>query len=112
MNINNYDLVVWTSPSPRTTEGKSKRAKRDKCLDFARELKKLQNIKVIVIPIVIGAVEKVPNVFGRQLEELESGGQIEAIQTTALLRSVRILWKVLETWGDLISIRLQWKPIS
>ena len=30
--------------------------KRDKYLDFARELKKLWNMKDIVIPIVIGAL--------------------------------------------------------
>ena len=29
--------------------------KRDKYLDLARELKKLWNMKVIIIPIVIGA---------------------------------------------------------
>ena len=31
------------------------------------------------------------------------------IQTTALLRSARVLGRVLETWGDLLSLRLQWK---
>ena len=33
--------------------------KRYKYLDFARELKKLWNMKVIVIPIVIGALDTV-----------------------------------------------------
>ena len=30
----------------------------------------------------------------------------------ALLRTNRILRKVLETWEDLVSLKLQWKPIS
>ena len=30
----------------------------------------------------------------------------------ALLRTARILRRVLETWGDLLSLRLQWKTIS
>ena len=63
--------------------------KRDKYLDLARELENLRNKKVTLIPIVIGAL-------GR-LEELEIGGQIETIQTTALLSSVRILKRVPET---------------
>ena len=46
------------------------------------------------------------------LEDLEVGGRVEAIQTTALLRTARILRRVFETRGDLLSLKLQWKPIS
>ena len=41
------------------------------------------------------------------LENLEIKGRVETIQTTALLRSARILRTVLETWGDLLSLKLQ-----
>ena len=34
---------------------------------------------------------------------------VETVQTTALSRSVRILRRVLETWGHLQSLKLQWK---
>ena len=34
----------------------------------------------------------------------------ETIQTTALFRSTRILRRVLETWADLLSLRLSGKP--
>ena len=37
---------------------------------------------------------------------------METTQTTALLRSARILRRVLETWGDLLSLKLQWKTIT
>ena len=40
---------------------------------------------------------------------MEVGRRVETIQTTALLRTARILRRVLETWGDLLSLRLQWK---
>ena len=40
------------------------------------------------------------------LGELEIGGQIEIIQTTASLTSVRILRRVLETWRDLLLHKL------
>ena len=38
------------------------------------------------------------------LEDLEIKGRVEAIQTAELLKSARILRRVLETWGDLQSI--------
>ena len=53
----------------------------------------------------------VPKGLERRLEELEFGEWIETIETSALLRSVRIQRRVQETWGDL-SLRLQWKTIS
>ena len=37
-------------------------------------------------------------------KQLEIRGRIETIHTTALLRSVRILRRVLETGGDLLSL--------
>ena len=39
------------------------------------------------------------------LENLKVGGRVETIQTTALLRTARILRRVLETWGDLLSLK-------
>ena len=48
----------------------------------------------------------------KRLEELEIKGRIETIPTTAFLRSTRILRKVLETWGDLLSLRYQWTITS
>ena len=59
--------------------------KRDKYLDLARELRKLWNQKLTVIPIVISMLGMVPKGLERQLEGLEIGGRIETIQTTALL---------------------------
>ena len=71
--------------------------KIDKYLDLARELKKIWNMRVKVVPIVIGALGTVPKGLERSLDELEIRGRIETIQTTALLRSARILRRVLET---------------
>ena len=69
--------------------------KIDKYLDLARELKKLWNVKVTII--VIGALGTVPKDLVLGLEDLEIRGRVETIQTTALLRSARILRRVLET---------------
>ena len=84
----------------------------DKCLDLARELKKLWNKKVTIIPIVIGAFGSVTKGLLKGLEDLEVGGWVETIQTTALLKTSRILRRVLETLGDLLSLNLQWKTVS
>ena len=85
--------------------------KKDKYLDFARKLKKLWNMKVTIVPIVIGALGTITKGLLKGLKDLEVG-RVETIQTTALLRAARILRRVLETWGDLLSLKLQWKIIS
>ena len=71
--------------------------KKDKYLDLARELKKLWNTKVTIIPIVTGAFGTVTKRLIKGLEDLEVGGRVETIQTTALLRTATILRRVLET---------------
>ena len=89
-----------------------KESEKDKYLDLARELKKLWNMKITIVPIVIGALGTVTKGLLKGLEDLEVGRRVETIQTTALLRTARILRRVLETWGDLLSLKLQWKTIS
>ena len=86
--------------------------KKDNYLDLARELKKLWNMKVTIVPIVIGALGTITKGLLKGLVDLEVGGRVETIQTTALLRTARILRRVLETWGDLLSLKLQCKTIS
>ena len=85
--------------------------KKDKYLDFARELKKLWNMKVTIVPIVIGAFGTVTKRLFKGLEDVEVGGRVETIQATPLLKKARILRRVLETWEDLLSLKLQWKTI-
>ena len=50
-----------------------------------------------MISIVIGVLGTVTKGLILGLEDLEMRGRMEAIQTTALLRSARILRRVLET---------------
>ena len=76
------------------------REKKDKYLDLARESKKLWNMKVPFIPIVIGVLGTATEGLVQRMGDLEIRGRVEAIQTTGLLRSARILRIVLEIWGD------------
>ena len=77
--------------------------KKDKYLNLAKGLKKLWNMQVTIIPIVIGAFGTVTKGLLKGLEDLEVGGRVETIQTTALLRTARILRRVLETCCHTIS---------
>ena len=69
-------------------------------------------MKVTVIPIVIGSLGTILQGLVKGLEDLEIIRLEETTQITELLRSTRILNGVLETWGDLLSLKLQWKAIS
>ena len=86
--------------------------KKDRYLDLARELEKLWNTKVTIAPIVIGAFATITKGLLKGLEDLEVGRRIETIQMTGLPRMARIPRRVSETWGDLLSLKLQWKTIS
>ena len=71
--------------------------KKDKYLDLTRELKKLWNMKVTIVPIVISAFSTITKGLLKGLEDLEVGRRVKTIQMTALLRTARILKRVLET---------------
>ena len=97
-------IVVFAVPADHRIKLKECE-KRDKYLDLARELKKLWNTKVTIIPIVIGTFGTVTKGLLKVLEDLEVGGRVEIIQTTALLITARIPRRVLEAWGDLLSLK-------
>ena len=54
-------------------------------------------MKVTIIPIVIGAFGTVNKGLLKGLEDLEIRGQEETIKTTTLLKTARILRRVLKT---------------
>ena len=54
-------------------------------------------MKVTIIPIVIGAFDTLTKGLLNGLEDLEVGRGVENIKTTTLLRTARILRRVLET---------------
>ena len=64
---------------------------------IARELKRLWNMEVMVIPIIIGDLRTVTKGLIQVLGDFEISGRVDTIETTALLRSARILRRVLET---------------
>ena len=60
--------------------------KKNQYQDLTKELKKPWNMKVTVIPIVIGALGTVTEGLINGLEDLKIRRRVETIQNTALLR--------------------------
>ena len=52
---------------------------------------------MMMIPTVISVLGTVPESMERRMEELEIGGGIETIKTSALFRLARILRRVLKS---------------
>ena len=73
-----YKIVDFAVPADNRIRLKECE-KKDKYLDLARELKKLWNVKVTIIPIVIGAFGTVTKGLLKGLEDLEVGGRVETI---------------------------------
>ena len=59
---------------PADQKVKLKEKKKDKYLDLAKELKKLWNMKAMVIPVVIGAFGTVTKGLVQRREDLEIRG--------------------------------------
>ena len=74
-NLQNSRLCCPGWPQNKT----QRLEKRDKYLDLARELKKLWNMQVTIIPIVIGAFGTVTKGLLKGLQGLEVGGRVETI---------------------------------
>ena len=84
-------LLPW-----QTTEKNWKKVKRRTSTSTLLEnWKKIWNMKMTIIPIVIGAFGTVSKGLLKGLENLEAGGWVETIQTTISLRTARILRRVL-----------------
>ena len=66
-------IVVFAVPADHRINLKEC-AKKDTFLDLARELKKLWNMKVTIVPIVIGAFGTITKGLLKGLENLEVGG--------------------------------------
>ena len=88
-------IVEFAIPSDSRIETKEYE-KLDKYQDLARELKKLWNMNLQVIPIIIGALGTIPKDLHQRLKEIGIETKIVELQKTVILNSARILRKVLE----------------
>ena len=70
--------------------------KIEKYLDLARELKKVWNMKVIVVPLVVGALRTPAKELEKRLKTFGIETKITELQKTVLIHTSRILQKVIE----------------
>ena len=64
--------------------------------DLGRELQKIWNVKVKIIPLVVGSLGAIPTQFGNRLKQIGITGGTAQVQKIVLLGTARILRKVLE----------------
>ena len=79
----------------------------EKYLDLARELKKVWNMKVKVVPLVVAALGTPANALEKILKNICIETKITELKKTALIHSSRILRKVLELSGVLLTLYLK-----
>ena len=61
---------------------------------------------LLIVIIIAGAIRTILKILEKTQDELENRRRIETIHTTAQLELARILRRVLETRGDLLSLSL------
>ena len=87
--------VDFAVPGESRIEEKEK-DKIGKYQDLGRELQKIWNVKVKIIPLVVGSLGPIPKKFGNRLKQFGIAvGKVQD-QKTVLPRTTRILRKVLE----------------
>ena len=67
---------------------------------MGRELQKIWNVKVKLIPLVVGSLGAIPKQFGYRLKQIGITVGTAQVQQTVLLGTARILRnKSIETWN-------------
>ena len=66
---------------------------------MGRELQKIWNVKVKIIPLVVGSLGAIPKQFGNRLKQIGITAGTAQVQKTVLLETARIMRKALEILG-------------
>ena len=70
--------------------------KIEKYLDLVRELKKLSNMNVTMVPLVVEALDTSTQALGKRLKIISLETKITELQKSVLIHTSRILQKVPE----------------
>ena len=90
-----YKIIDFAVPGDSRIEEKEK-DKIKKYQDLGRQSQKIWNVKVKIIPLVVGSLGAIPKQFGNRLRQIGIAAGTAHIQKTILLGTARILRKVLE----------------
>ena len=88
-------IIDFAVPGYSRIEEKEK-DKIEKYQELGRELQKIWNVKVKIIPLVVGSLGAIPKQFGNRLKQISIAVGTAQVQKTVLLGTARILRKVLE----------------
>ena len=88
-------IIDFEVPGDSRIEEKEK-DKVEKYQDLGRELQKIWNVKVKIIPLVVGSLGAIPKQFGNRLKQIGIKAGTAQVQKIVLLGMARILRKVLE----------------
>ena len=95
-------IIDFAVPGDSRIDEEKKKDKTDKYQDLGMQLQKIWNVKVKIIPLVVGSLGAIPKEFGNGLKQIgiTAGTALTAgtahVQKTVLLGMARILRKVLE----------------
>ena len=87
-------IIDFAVPEDSRIE-ENKKDKIEKYQDLGRELQKIWNVKVKIIPLVVGSLGAIPKQFGNRLKQISITVGTAQVQKTILLGMARILIKVL-----------------
>ena len=94
-NERSYKIIDFAVPRDSRIEEKEK-DKIEKYQDVGMELQNIWNIKVKIIPLVLGSLGAIPKQFGNILKQIGITVGTAQVQKTVLLGMARILRKVRE----------------
>ena len=87
-------IIDFAIPGDSRIEEKEK-DKIEKYQDLGRELQKIWNIKVKIIPLVVGSLYAIPKQFGNRLKQIGITAGTSQVEKTVLFGMARILRKAL-----------------
>ena len=88
-------ITDFAVPGDRRIEDKEKE-KIEKYQDLRKELQKIRNVSVKIMPLVVGSFGAIPKQFCNRLKETGITTETGQVQKTFLLGTTRILREVLE----------------
>ena len=74
---------------------KKEAEKIPKYKDLKIEIKRMWNVKIKVIPVIIGATETISESFSKYVSNIPGNHEVNELQKTAILGTAHILPKVL-----------------
>ena len=88
-------IIDFAVPGDSRIE-ENKKDKIEKHQDLERELQKIWNVKVEIIPLVVGSLGAIPKQFGNRLKQISITAGTAQVQKTVSPGTARILRKVLK----------------